>query len=84
MSFDTGPCTEVDCAAACAAVSFNVLDELSWTITANYNSKQWNVIREQAYSPLDFNSSPYVIDYPAIDGGWTVGDQYSLGLRNYV
>ena len=56
--------------------------KLSWTITANYNSKQWNVIREQADSPLDSNWSPYVIDYPAIDGGWTVGDQYGLGLRN--
>ena len=55
---------------------------LSWTITANYNSKQWNVIREQVDSPLDSKWSPYVVDYPAIDGGWTVGDQYSLGPRN--
>jgi len=56
--------------------------KLSWTITANYNSKQWNVIREQADSDLDSQWKPYVIDYPAIDGGWTIGNQYSLELRN--
>lgn len=56
--------------------------KLSWTITANYNSKLWNVIRQQVDFPADSQFSPYVLDSPALDSGWTIGNQYSLELRN--
>src|SRR5215217_6125222 len=56
--------------------------KLSWTISAHYNSKQWNVIRQQADDASDLQWSPYVEDFPALDGGWTIGGKYTMGLRN--
>ena len=56
--------------------------QLSWTISAHYNSKQWDVIRQQADSQFDSSWRPYVIDYPALDGGWTISGQYVMTLRN--
>ena len=56
--------------------------KLSWTISANYNSKQWNVIRNQADSSFDVDWKPYVVDFPGLNGGWTIGGQYVMTLRN--
>src|SRR6201988_1420353 len=55
--------------------------KLSWTISANYNSKLWNVTRyQQNDDPLTW--APYTIDTPGVDGGWTIGGTYSFTFRN--
>src|ERR1700752_1640876 len=55
--------------------------KLSWTVSANYNSKLWNVTRYQKNDdPLTW--APYTIDTPGADGGWTIGGTYTFVFRN--
>src|SRR6185436_15026188 len=54
---------------------------LSWTVSAQYNSKLWDITREQANEdPLTW--APYYIDYPGAGGGWTIGATYAFFFRN--
>lgn len=55
--------------------------KLSWTVSANYNSKIWDVLRMQE-EPLGVVFMPYVVDVPAASGGWTIGGTYSIQFRN--
>ncbi|HKR02638.1 MAG TPA: hypothetical protein VJT09_18310, partial [Pyrinomonadaceae bacterium] len=56
--------------------------KLSWTISAHYNSKLWNVTRTEADAP-DNEYHPYVIDTPQLSdlGGWSISGQYVLSIR---
>lgn len=57
--------------------------KLSWVVSANYNSKLWNVTREQRNAdPLEWQ--PYVIDTPQLSdqGGWRIGGWYGFQFRN--
>ncbi|HKG46248.1 MAG TPA: hypothetical protein VKB02_05950, partial [Pyrinomonadaceae bacterium] len=56
--------------------------KLSWTISANYNSKLWNTLREQADYPNDLQWNPYVISLPSLEGGWSIGGQYVMEFRS--
>jgi hypothetical protein len=56
--------------------------KLSWTVTANYNSKLWNVLRTQADYANDLEWTPYVIDTPSLDGGWRIGGRYVMIFRS--
>src|SRR6185436_16325378 len=54
---------------------------LSWTVSAQYNSKLWDITREHANEdPLTW--APYYIDYPGAGGGWTIGATYAFFFRN--
>lgn len=56
--------------------------KLSWTVSANYNSKQWDVVRIQEEEP-DLQWAPYVVDAPATGGGWRMlGAKYEVVFRN--
>ena len=55
--------------------------KLSWTVSANYNSKIWNVLRMQEDAG-DLQWAPYIIDVPGGDGGWSIGGQYIIQFRN--
>ena len=55
--------------------------KLSWTVSAHYNSKLWDVSRIQE-EPLGTVWLPYVVDAPSASGGWTIAGQYSLVFRN--
>ena len=55
--------------------------KLSWTVSAHYNSKIWDVLRLQE-EPLGVVFMPYVVDVPAASGGWTIGGTYSIVFRN--
>ena len=46
--------------------------KLSWTVSANYDSKLWDVLRYQEEGP-DLQWSPYVVDLPGTGGGWRIG-----------
>ena len=58
--------------------------KLSWTLSAQYNSKIWDVVRTQAIGQ-DFNLAPhyYEIDsvQPSPNGGWRITGQYTLEIR---
>ena len=55
--------------------------KLSWTITAQYNSKLWNITREQQNDdPMTWQ--PYLVDGPGVDGGWRIGSTYQFIFRN--
>jgi RHS repeat-associated protein len=55
--------------------------KLSWTVTAQYNSKVWNVTRyQQNDDPLSW--APYAINVPGVDGGWSIGKGYAILFRN--
>ncbi len=54
--------------------------KLSWTVSARYNSKLWDVLRWQQEQSA--NWSPYVVDYPGAGGGWTIGGNYQMQFRN--
>src|SRR6185369_8460521 len=56
--------------------------KLSWTVTANYNSKLWNTLRTQADYANDLQWNPYVVDTPSLDGGWRIGGRYVMTFRN--
>jgi hypothetical protein len=58
--------------------------ELSWTISAIYNSKLWNITRTQADGEDANNQwNPYVIDTPQLSdlGGWRISGQYIISIR---
>jgi RHS repeat-associated protein len=55
--------------------------KLSWTISANYNSKLWNVTRVQE-EPLGAVFLPYLVNVPVAGGGWTIGGKYAIEFRN--
>jgi len=55
--------------------------KLSWTVNARYNSKLWDVLRAQA-DAVDLQWYPYVVDTPAAGGGWAIGGQYAIFIRN--
>lgn len=51
--------------------------KLSWTISAQYNSKAWNVTRyQQNDDPLTWQ--PYNIETPGTDAGWSIGNTYTM------
>jgi hypothetical protein len=63
--------------------------KLGLTISANYNSKLWNMMRdEREGSALPYRT--YVVDTPQLDdtsnipnfGGWTIGGSYELFTRD--
>ena len=55
--------------------------KLSWTVSAQYNSKIWNVTRSQQNDdPMTWQ--PYNIDTPGTDSGWTIGSTYVMFFRN--
>jgi hypothetical protein len=55
--------------------------KLSWTVSAQYNSKVWNITRaQQNDDPLTW--APYSVDYPGAEGGWSVGHGYMIFFRN--
>lgn len=55
--------------------------KLSWTVSAQYNSKVWNVTRAQVNDdPLTW--APYSQDYPGAESGWRIGDRYFIEFRN--
>src|SRR5215213_4145076 len=56
--------------------------KLSWTVNANYNSKLWNSLREQADYPNDLQWNPYIVSLPSLDGGWSIGGQYVMEFRS--
>ena len=55
--------------------------KLSWTVSANYNSKLWDVLRYQE-DAADGQWAPYVVDLPAAGGGWRIGGHYIMQFRN--
>jgi YD repeat-containing protein len=55
--------------------------KLSWTVSAHYNSKLWDVLRVQE-EPNGTVFMPYVVDVPAASGGWTIGGSYVIQFRN--
>lgn len=55
--------------------------KLSWTFTAQYNSKLWDITRSQGNDdPLTW--APYTVNSPGAGGGWTIGNAYSIHFRN--
>jgi RHS repeat-associated protein len=56
--------------------------KLSWTISAIYNSKLWNITRTEADAD-DTQYRPYVIDTPQLSelGGWRISGQYQITIR---
>jgi RHS repeat-associated protein len=56
--------------------------KLSWTVSANYNSKLWNSLRVQADYSDDLAWHPYVVDSLSLDSGWRIGGQYYMEFRN--
>jgi len=55
--------------------------KLSWSITAQYNSKIWNMVRQQANDD-ELSWAPYVVNHPGAGGGWSIGRAYSIAFRN--
>lgn len=55
--------------------------KLTWTVSAQYNSKIWDVLRYQE-DAADLQWAPYVVDLPAANGGWSIGGQYTIQFRN--
>jgi len=55
--------------------------KLSWTLTAQYNSKIWDITRtQQNDDPLAWQ--PYIVNTPGAAGGWTIGNAYTIFFRN--
>ncbi len=56
--------------------------KLSWTINAYYNSKPWDIPRQQLLAQT-FGYHPYVVDAPQVadTGGWRISDRYYLEIR---
>lgn len=55
--------------------------KLSWTVSAQYNSKIWNITRAQVNDdPLTW--APYSVDYPGAESGWSIGNGYAIFFRN--
>jgi len=45
--------------------------KLSWTVSAQYNSKVWDTVREQKNGD-ELSWNPYVEDDPGTGGGWVI------------
>jgi RHS repeat-associated protein len=59
--------------------------KLSWTISAHYNSKLWDVTRhEESVFGINMGYRTYVVDTPQQSerGGWSVGGGYRVILRD--
>lgn len=56
--------------------------KLSWTISAHYNSKVWDITRTELDAP-DEQWHPYVVDNPQVSdrGGWRITGQYIIEIR---
>ena len=55
--------------------------KLSWTLTAQYNSKIWDITRDQNNDdPLSWQ--PYIVDSPGVGGGWSIGHAYVFMFRD--
>src|SRR5574338_137505 len=58
--------------------------KLSWTIKAHYNSKIWNVNRQEMIGDrFDGSNVYYVVDHPQLSeqGNWRISGQYELEIR---
>src|SRR5687768_15974121 len=58
--------------------------KLSWTIYAHYNSKIWNVNRQEMIGDrYDGSNVYYVVDIPQLSdqGNWRISGQYELEIR---
>lgn len=55
--------------------------KLSWTLSAQYNSKLWDMTRYQQNDD-QLSWQPYVIDTPGAGGGWRIGSVYNFQFRN--
>jgi hypothetical protein len=59
--------------------------KLSWSLSAQYSSKVWDVVRTQATGEaFDLSEHSYVIDsvQQSDRGGWRITGQYSLEIRD--
>jgi YD repeat-containing protein len=59
--------------------------KLSWTINAHYNSKIWNVTRQEMIGDrFDGSNVYYVVDTPQLSeqGNWRISGQYELEIRD--
>jgi RHS repeat-associated protein len=59
--------------------------KLSWTISAHYNSKLWDVTRhEESVFGINMGYRTYVVDTPqqSARGGWSVGGGYRIIFRD--
>jgi RHS repeat-associated protein len=58
--------------------------KLGLTITATYNSKLWDVGREEGRAPGTIGRMTYVVDVPRLSkrGGWRVGAGYEIEKRD--
>ncbi len=59
--------------------------KLSWTINAHYNSKIWNVNRQQMIGQRsDGSNIYYVVDVPELSeqGSWRISGQYEIDIRD--
>ena len=59
--------------------------KLSWTINAHYNSKIWNVNRQEMIGDrYDGSNVYYVVDTPQLSdqGNWRISGQYELEIRD--
>jgi hypothetical protein len=57
--------------------------KLSWSLSAHYNSKLWNMHRsENAYDETEWH--PFDVDEPQLSelGGWRVTGQYGISIRD--
>jgi hypothetical protein len=58
--------------------------KLSWTITAHYNSKTWDVARQQAIGE-DSSGAQHYYEIDAVQqserGGWQISGQYQIEIR---
>ena len=59
--------------------------KLSWTLSAQYNSKIWDVVRTQEVGEaFDLSEVFYVVDSVQTSdrGGWRITGQYTIGFRD--
>jgi RHS repeat-associated protein len=55
--------------------------KLSWTLTAQYNTKVWDVTRYQQ-NDSETTWQPYSVNNPGVGGGWSIGNAYAIFFRN--
>src|ERR1043165_1095706 len=59
--------------------------KLSWSLSAQYNSKVWDVVRNQAIGQaFDLSQHYYVVDsvQQSDRGGWRITGQYQIEVRD--
>ena len=56
--------------------------KLGWTVRAVYNSKLWDVVKQEGADPLA--GTHWVQDVVQMhnDGGWTIGANYQIAITN--